>query len=234
LSCWLRKGHSYLIDAYQGTDGHYYPASGGASNEVTSPRAVQVLDYLRQRSAGKTKTSLTVDVTDRSKPVAGAEVTITSLEGVFSRKTGTEGRATFDEIASAMYGITATQAQYHLDTESSQDKEVEVLAGTCAGARVVLRAETEVSGLVRDSKGAPAASLELDLLEIPEDLSKGMPFDQPSFHAKTNAMGEFHFESVTPGRYYLGTNLMEYVRTSSVPRTYYPGQPSPDGAIPIE
>lgn len=51
--------------------------------------------------------------------------------------------------------------------------------------------------------------------------------------AKTNADGRFQFESVSPGRYLLGSNLIG-LNTSSVPETYYPGQRTRNGAIPIE
>jgi len=97
-----------------------------------------------------------------------------------------------------------------------------------------LSAEAEVSGFVRDARGAAIASLQLELISIPKDPLQRLSPNEPWFEAKTDSEGRFRFESVSPGRYYLGANIMDYLRNSSVPRTYYPGQRSRDGAIPIE
>jgi hypothetical protein len=47
---------------------------------------------------------------------------------------------------------------------------------------------------------------------------------QASYTAETDQEGRFRFDLVFPGRYLLGTNILyEYVPTSAVPRSYYPG-----------
>jgi len=42
---------------------------------------------------------------------------------------------------------------------------------------------------------------------VPEVSSEGLSFSLPAFLAKSTDQGEFRFEAVSPGRYYLGTNL---------------------------
>jgi len=55
----------------------------------------------------------------------------------------------------------------------------------------------------------------------------------PFFETKTNTDGRFLFESVSPGRYFLGSNVIG-LNTSAVPPTYYPGQRTRNGAIPVD
>jgi len=57
--------------------------------------------------------------------------------------------------------------------------------------------------------------------------------NKPFFETKTDAEGRFSLESVSPGRYLLGSNIIG-LNTSSVPSTYYPRQRSRTAAIPVE
>lgn len=228
---WFKKGHSYLIDAVRGIDNRLSLASCIASDEIGSTAGV--LEFLRQRSLGKTNTSITVRVTDQSVPVPAVEVTLASSEETFTSNTGPNGLAVFDSVKPARYHISAKREHYQLETSRHANAQVEVIEGACANSSIPLRPEAEARGLVRDAEGLPVAFLELDLVLFREDPSKPMPPRQV-FHTETNAKGEFRFESVTPGRYYLGTNIVDYLRTSSAPRTYYPGQRHQEGAIPID
>ena len=230
---WLARGHSYLIDAAIGNDNHLSPSTCGTSGEVTDESIADVLDYLRRRVHGKVKTSLTVRVTDQYKPVPDVDVTLGGPEGNLRSRTGADGVATFNEIKPAKYRLTASRAHYHADTSSRSDDEVDVLAGTCPSSWVALQAEAAVSGLIRDAKGAPVAALEVELVTSPEDPSEKLSLNKPFFLATTKADGRFLFESVSPGRYLLGSNIIGQ-NTSSVPETYYPGQRTRNGAIPIE
>jgi hypothetical protein len=230
---WLEKGHSYLIDAARGDDNHLYPTICGTSGEVTDESIAEVLDYLRQRVQGKAKTSLAVSVTDQYKPVPDVDVTITTSGGSLTRRTGADGIAIFDPIKSAKYRVVAAREHYRTDTDSHTDEEVDVLVGTCATALVALQAEAAVGGFVRDAKGAPVASFPLELISAPENSAKRLSLSEPFFEVKTSTDGRFLFESVSPGRYFLGSNV-EGLNTSPVPPTYYPGQRTRDGAVPID
>lgn len=183
-SSWLARGHSYLIDASMGNDNHLYPSTCGTSGEVTDESIADVLDYLRRRAHGKVKTSLTVRVTDQYKPVPDVDVTIGGPKGNLRSRTGADGIATFNEIEPAKYRVTASRAHYHGDTSSRSDDEVEVLAGMCPSSWVALQAEAAVSGLIRDAKGAPVASLEVELVTSPEDPSEELSLNKPFFGGK--------------------------------------------------
>ena len=230
---WLEKGHSYLIDAARGDDNRLYPTICGNSAEVSDEAIAEFLSYLRQRAEGKAKTSLTVSVTDQYKPVRDVEVTIANLEGNLTSSTGADGFATFSQIKPARYRIAAARAHYRPDPESQSDAEVDVLMGTCASAQVAVQAEGAVGGLVQDARGAPMPSLEVELISVPEDSSDTQSLRMPFFETKTNADGRFLFESVSPGRYFLGSNVIG-LNTSRVPPTYYPGQHTRKGAVPVD
>jgi hypothetical protein len=57
--------------------------------------------------------------------------------------------------------------------------------------------------------------------------------NKPFFTTQTGEDGRFRFESVSPGRYLLGSNVID-LNTSSVPPTFYPGQATRNGALPID
>jgi len=230
---WLEKGHRYLIDAGRGDDNRLYPTICGTSDEASSPYVTDVLEYLRQRAQGKAKTSLTVRVTDQYKPVTGVDVTLSGPGVTLRGRTGENGIATFKEIKPAKYRVAGSRIHYHLDAASDSDDEVEVLAGTCPSAWVRFHAEAVVSGFARDATGKPVASLDLELVTAPENPSQEVSLNKPFFEAKTDGYGRFVFESVSPGRYFLGSNVIG-LNTSSVPPTYYPGQLTRNGAVPIE
>lgn len=227
------KGHSYLIDATRGEGGRLFPKMCGSSGEVTDDTTAEFLDYLRRRARGEAKTTLAVRVTDQYKPVPDVDVTITGPEGGVSRRTSADGTATFDPVKPAKYHVTAARKHYHRDPNSPFDEDVDVLGGACAAAMVALKAEGAVSGIVRDANGAPVASLQLELISAPADPKQKRSLHEPFFEAKTDEDGQFLFESVSPGRYLLGSNVLG-LHTSQVPPTYYPGQRNMGAAIPID
>ena len=232
---WLEKGRRYLIDAYMGQDKHFQLRDCGSSGEITERSTSEVLDYLRQRLHGKTKTTLIVRVTDQYTPVPDANVTVSNSDGSLVGRTGADGVVTFDEVKPAVYRVAATRAHYHADKDENPERQLNILPGTCASASVALRAEGVVTGLVRDFKGGPVTSLELELISVPSPRngSNGGTLEGPFFEATTDSDGKFLFESVSPGAYLLGSNIIG-LNTSRVPSTYYPGLRSKDSALPIE
>jgi protocatechuate 3,4-dioxygenase beta subunit len=86
---------------------------------------------------------------------------------------------------------------------------------------------------VREANGAPAASLALELVAVPEHPMDELSLDRGFFRAETNNEGVFSFESVLPGKYLLGSNIIDQ-STSRVPAIFYPGQRSRANAVPID
>lgn len=227
------KGHSYLVDAVRDEDGHIHPRICGSSGEVPDDITADFLDYLRRRARGEAKTTLAVRVTDQYKPVSGVDITITGPEGVLNRHTNADGTATFDPVKPAKYHVTAARKHYHRDLDWPFDEDVDVLDGACATAMVALEAEGAVSGIVREATGTPIASLQLELISAPGEAEKKPSLNEPFFEAKTDEDGQFSFESVSPGRYLLGSNVIG-LHTSPLPPTFYPGQRNMSAAIPID
>ena len=96
---------------------------------------------------------------------------------------------------------------------------------------ITLQAEAQ-SVIVRDANGV-RSSLQLELISAPADPKQKRSLHEPFFEAKTDEDGQFLFESVSPGRYLLGSNVLG-LHTSQVPPTYYPGQRNMGAAIPID
>jgi hypothetical protein len=188
---------------------------------------------LRLRAKGRAKTSLTVLVEDHYRPVPDVEVTISEPLGNLSSRTTADGVAKFEGLKESTYRVSATKAHYRLDPDSSFNQEVQVVAGSCPAAQLALRADGSVSGFIRDSKGVPVPLLDLELITYPENSSDRVSLNKPFFQIKAGEDGNFRFESVSPGRYLLGSNIID-LNTSSVPPTFYPGQRSRNGATPIE
>ena len=230
---WLQKGHSYLFDAVWGNDGRLYPVMCGATEETKEEDAVKFLEYLRQRANGKTKTWLSVDVRDHYQPVEGVEVRVDGPGGSLKTRTTANGAATFEDIKPGKYRVSASGTHYRIEKDSGFNQEVSVVAGACASSYVSVVADAEVSGLMRDAQGAPVASLELELVTAPENPTAEISLNRPFFHATTGEDGRFLFAGVSPGRYLLGSNIIG-LHSSTVPPTFYPGQRSWNGAVPIE
>lgn len=229
LSGQLTKGRTYLIDAYKNQDGNLFPAACGSTDELAS--VADFVDYLRQRAAGKAKTVLAVRVNDQYKPLLGASVTISGPGAALTQMTDISGIATFADMKAGRYRISAGKAHYTLDADSHSDEDVDVSEGACPGARIVLRSDAAVSGVVLDSAGVPVADVRLSLVPFPE--AGEPPLDYAVAWAESNANGEFRFDGVAAARYYLGTN-MTGVRDSPVPRTFYPGKRDKASGVAID
>jgi len=230
---WLEKGHSYLIEAGEGHDKHLYPKTCGDSGEVTDSDIAPVVKYLRKRAKGKVGTSLTVDVKDRYKPVPDVDVKVDGPSGTLNGRTGADGFVEFKGVKPGEYHATATRGHYRADPESRFRPDVEVVAGSCAGVTIAVKPDSAVGGLVLDVTDVPVPLLPLELVSAPEGPTEAISLNSPLFETKTDSDGHFQFESVSPGRYLLGSNIIG-LATSSIPPAFYPGSATRGGAASIE
>jgi hypothetical protein len=231
---WLIKGHTYLIDAARGNDNRYYPVMCGTSGESSGRDVADVLEYLRLRATGRAKTSLSVSVRGNNREVAGASVVVSGSDGDLKGVAGADGIARFEGIKPGKYHVSAASAHYRVDADSGFSRDVNVIVGSCPFSSVMMESEASVSGLIRDLKGAPVPSLDLELITAPDAAtSEFMLLSKPFFTTTTGPDGKFLFDSVSPGRYLLGSNIIG-LHSSGVPPTYYPGQPERNGAVPID
>jgi hypothetical protein len=219
---WLKRGATYLVDAYKRSDGLLEPGLCGATEEIESRNTRDLLEYLRTRQAGGAKTSIHVQVQDGLKPVSDVDVTIAGPTRLFTAKTDHDGVASFQNLEPGQYRVRASREFYRLDPTRDQEEKVEVAHGGCSGAFISMQAQGEVSGLVRDDQGTPVADLPVELMEVQDDsrhsLSRGW------FHSKTDGKGNFRFEFVSPGQYYLGANPCWILKDRANPKDFLPGQ----------
>jgi hypothetical protein len=172
-------------------------------------------------------------VFDRHKPVPDVAVTIRSPQGSFTARTNAGGESKFTGIKPSTCSLSAALAHYEPDPDSVFDKTADVVAGTCSLATISIKSDASVSGEVVDSKGFPAASLDLQLVSEPDHPSEKVSLNKSFSLATTDGEGRFQFESVSPGRYLLGSNIIG-LHDAAIPPTYYPGQRTRSGAYPIE
>ena len=74
----------------------------------------------------------------------------------------------------------------------------------------------------------PLPAFQLQIVSAPGDASP-----RNRFSTESDEKGRFVFDSVSPGRYLLGSNLDGTI-ASRIPPTYYPGNSSSNAAIPVE
>ncbi len=224
---WLARGKTYLFDVGRDEDGSIEPVMCGSTGELDADYVADFLKFLRLRKAGKAATSINVYVKDRYRPVADVKVRIVAGSTEHVGTTDAKGNALFPTVAPGRYHVDVNREFYDLDPESTESQTVDVINGTCPGTMIGLTAQGIVSGFAKDARNLPMAHLPLDLSTAGE-----RPSATGWFSAETDEGGAFRFTQVSPGRYYVGTNL--YVRSAPIPRVYYPGSRSPDGAVPIE
>src|SRR5689334_10981360 len=64
---WLKRGATYLFDGGRRSDGILEPSLCGATEEIESSYARDIIEYLRNRKSGQVPTSLSVWVRDEMK-----------------------------------------------------------------------------------------------------------------------------------------------------------------------
>jgi len=254
------RGKQYVVDATRFRDGSLGTELCGSSGEIRPPEDGELEEYLKQREQSRgfgvsysntteflnylrglkenaSSTYISVQVRERVFAVPDAEVTLVGPNGTLTGTTSSDGVANFEGLVPGQYHAGARKEFYETvpDRGPGSLTDVEIpISGACAQARVSLKAVTTVSGLVRSAQGAPVPSLILELQEIRNSpAAQDLP-DTIVGRTTTAADGAFRFPSVSPGRYYLGTNLLTYMTTSQIGRTYYPSQRTKDGAVPIE
>ena len=227
----LARGKTYLFDVGRDDDGSLEPTMCGSTGELDADYVADFLRFLRMRKAGKATTSLFVYVNERNQPVSDVKVRIVGGAVERAGTTDPKGVAVFSPVAPGSYHIDVNREFYDLDPESTESQTVDVINGTCAGTRIGVTAQGVVSGFVKDARNMPMAHLPVDLNIIGDRAGRST---SGWFSAETDESGAFRFMQVSPGRYYVGTNLLDYSRSAPVPRVYYPGSRSPDGAAPIE
>jgi hypothetical protein len=202
--------------------------------------ASEDLDFLRGLPDSATKTRISGTVlhytTEVNKggyriyrPVSGIKVMITGGEQTLEAVTNDDGVYQIVGLPPGTYKVKA-EAPGNL---ASKEREIKLTAGNCAAADILVRLDGQISGRITNSQGQAIGHAKVRL--IPADKGKGSTptlLDAKSEH--TDQYGNYRFEELLPGKYYLGINIDEEPRGGiAYPKTYYPGTPDQDKAVVI-
>jgi len=223
----MQPGRQYLIDAARDFAKFLGLQTCSVTAEITSTEPNEMLEFLRARARRETATMLTVRSQEILKPVAGITVKATGNQLRYEQTTNSYGIAFFPKIVPGRYSLTGAAKHYTAAPNAFFNSEIEVVEGTCGSAVIGVKADGRVIGVVKDWKGVPVPSLRMEMLPAP----LGSSYDL-YFAADTNSDGQFAFESVSPGRYLIGTNLTD--DGSTIPKTFFPSTHKPEDAVPIE
>lgn len=154
-------------------------------------------------------------------------------EGAFFVDGVTPGRYLITPMLPAGY-IYRDWTPQNLSKEDDDDRSIEVKDHGCTVAKFEVRVNGRISGRLVDSTGIPLANIygiDLMKLDAPED-------DESTVTVETGPNGEFLFEGLRPGRYVLGVNLDDFIteesHTFTLPKFFFPGSRTLDGAVVVE
>lgn len=133
---------------------------------------------------------------DQQEAVPDAQVVAQrTSDGVqFSATAGADGSYEFQPIPSGHYTMTVDPTgSFHTD-----ETRIDLKSGACIDVTLTRYPHAQLGGHVRNSDGSPAARTPVILVN-----------DDDSWFAtgKTDERGDFHFDSLQPGKYVVGINL---------------------------
>ena len=224
LSSWPEVGKTYFMDTARLDDGRLVPRGCGGSGELGDLYTDDVVSYLREVRGGQdVKSSLSVSLFASYERMVNSEIVLHGPTGNLTGRTNEWGSAQFAGLSPGTYKISRLPDHYLQDKDVKQDAEIQLLPGACPNLQVFLLGDGRVSGVLWTELGPPVSGVAVELVKMG---------DERTFHATTNAEGAFQFESISPGRYKLGTNIGQ--KSSVIPRHYYPAGTDANNAAVIE
>ena len=171
--------------------------------------------------------------------VSGARV---QLSGPTSREvtTGRDGSYDVRNLPAGTYTVTITPpkglALYHPYYPRDQQPPPPTMTLThpfeCAEASAWPRTDSQITGVLLDSAGRPAAGEPVELIAAANATSRDKQI--PHLSARTDPEGRFAFAFMPPGNYLVGVNLKNPPPASQVDlRSYHPGVSEPPRATVV-
>ena len=230
-------GESYLVFAGRGEDGILHVSICGPTQLLA--RATAKLAYARRVAAGQPRTALYGLVEHRRQPSFEVSMETTPLADVRVIATGpggqrfaaeTDGKGCF-AIEGRLEGVYTVRAEPK--ARPPIEVTVEVPAGGCAGAELVVSNFGAVRGRVFDPDGRPHHT---EVEAVPVD-RKGRIAEYGRDGVTCGDDGSFELDELPAGRYVVAANLYGGAADAhgrSLAVTYYPGVADPAAATRFE
>jgi hypothetical protein len=223
----FQTGSDYTVYAYRNAQGLL--ETGICSRTRPLAEAAEDIAYLRAVPQAASTAEVRVSMIDNSTwqagrpPMAGVRTTLSGAGRQQEGVTDDAGQVKFAGLAPGEYTVGWTAEGYR-----SGNRKVQVHAKGCAEVPVVMLLDRRVTGRVVTKALLPAAKVTIEVLPAHPG-----PNDSPIAHdsAPTDADGNYTFEFLRTGDYYLGVNLdRPPSRENPYARWFYPGVEDPGRA----
>ncbi len=223
----LQAGRQYLMY----TTG--FPGGGIPSRGCTRSRRVEDaeedLAFLKAYAAGETKAQIygTVrfqpDEPEDSKrgddgltPLKDVVVSVSGAGKELRTTTSSTGAFLFSSLAPGDYAIEANLSGYR----NWAPEDVQLAAGGCIQADMVMKVDRRVEGTVRDKEGSPLVGAQVEMRPTNDKLER---WEYPILLDRTDENGHYSIEGIPPGDYLLGINITSTpTKEQPYASTYYP------------
>ncbi len=224
-----RQGERTLVFLAPDENGKLRDGMCSASSFVTD--GSEDLELVRRYFSGEMETTIRGVVTDGGdsaelhQPVAGATVVARRGGQSYSAVTDASGAFEIAGLQAGSYRLSPEKPGY---TSSGGAPNIQVRANGCSTQELVLRAQNRLSGAVFDQDGKPVRNIKVFLQ------NQDLPKDRWGPERRTNAQGEFRFQEISPGSYYLVVSPQGVLPGSPYDRAFYGGGGHKSSAVPLE
>jgi hypothetical protein len=239
----FRQGEKYLVYAQRRENGKL-DVRVGQSRTKPLAEATEDLDYIRSLQRGEPQAQIvgrvgqqTADIkripytSERSffgLPLAGVKVFAKGGEQIFETFSDEKGFYKFIGLAAGEYEVWADYPSYFKSEKISVKTKTE---GCGIGYLKAWRIGS-ISGRITEADGAPVQDVRISLVSADataEEMFEERELDSVWNLAATDEKGEYNFQALPAGRYFIVINLTNFERTlgnerlQKIPRLFYPG-----------
>jgi hypothetical protein len=156
------------------------------------------------------------------KGMEGVPVIAESNDKQFNLVTDSEGRFQLDGIPAGTYRV---RAELPDGLGKVAEQQVLIAPGRCAGAEFLTTSLGNVKGKLLDSRGEPAAQMEIKIIPAQTDAEEEEQWRGREISSRTDNEGLYSFRQIPPGKYVIAINFQGQPGSYDppYPRAYYPG-----------
>ncbi|HVF46195.1 MAG TPA: hypothetical protein VNA17_01375 [Pyrinomonadaceae bacterium] len=233
----FKVDEDYLVYAYKGEDGQL--STGICTLTKSLAKAAEDIAYIDSLSKAKPVGSISGWISQYRPrraddeyrpppPLANITVMAEGKSGKFETRTDAEGKYQLADLLPGEYTLRMAVPD---GLTGEKESKVIVPEKGCSIRSFHVTRENSISGRVISANGESLKDLLVSL--VPVEQIKERHFRDHQF-THLDEDGRFDFRSIPPGNYYLGVRLSTLSSESNkFPRTFYPGTPILEDAIPV-